>query len=103
MPTTYDDPEENNAVPQNEAEALEEASPVGLSLKKKRQYLAIAEVEARKILLNKKLYNEAYDVRSIHTYDLNFRVKYYYGAKLIHNILVKMNADYTVKETVFDH
>ncbi len=103
MPTTYDDPEENKVAPQEKVDEIEETSPVGLSLKKKRQYLAIAEVEARKILLNKKLYNEEYDVRSVHTYDLNFRVKYYHGAKLLHNVLVKMNADYTVKETVFDH
>lgn len=74
-----------------------------LPKKIREQFYAVAEVAAAKILKEKGLYNSLYDMRSLHLYDYSFRVKFFDGHKLKHNVLVKMNQDFKVLERTLDH
>lgn len=97
-----DDPKEGRAI--TKEDIPQENVPYGvLSLKLKRQFFAVAEVTAVALLKQKKLYSVQYDMRTIHVFDYNFRVKFYHESKLKHNILVKMDKDFKVVGVVFDH
>lgn len=74
-----------------------------LPKKIREQFYAVAEVAATKILKEKGLYNSVYDMRALHLYDYSFRVKFFDGNKLKHNVLVKMNKDFSVLERILDH
>lgn len=74
-----------------------------ISVKKKGQFFAVAETAAAQVLRAKGLYDGTYDMRPVHTYGYNFRVKFFDGNKLKHDVLVKMDADLQVLSTRLDY
>jgi hypothetical protein len=61
--TTYDDPDDESDGKNTKEKIPESEIKDTLPLKKKRIYLAVAEVAARKVLQDKNLYKESYDMR----------------------------------------
>lgn len=106
MSTTFDgdknEPKEtsfNHLLPPKENEIKHNI----ISVKKRGQFFAVAETAAAQVLRSKGLYDIAYDMRPVHTYGYNFRVKFFDGNKLKHDVLVKMDVNLQVLSTRLDY